>query len=200
MDLLKVCVFSFKDGFLNCFRVGSIKSTLKLLLIKIVKIMRNLLLILVIALVAIVLGMMLFSEKEEVIGGFTIDDALNVGSDWMENHSPTYTHDGSGLEVVGRRQIDDVTYEFTFEFLSSTAGYGDRTDEMVAQVITPHTTVMVVKEDKVESAITDGLYSEIDEEMLVDDSVVEEMISFYFVVVEDDAESVVGVEDRKGVG
>lgn len=97
-----------------------------------------------------------------------IDEARASAETWMEEQSPTYTYDGSDLELTGEEEIDDVTFEFTFEFQSAAAGYGDRTDQMLAQVITDHTTVVRVENNEVVSAITDEVYDELNDEMLED--------------------------------
>ncbi len=168
--------------------------------------MRNLILILLIALIAVALGTMLFGESDEEDREYTVSEAREVAANWMEESSPTYTHDGSDLEVVEEEETSDNVFEFIFEFESSSAGYGDRSDEMTAQVITPHTTKVVVEEDEVTSAITDGSYSELDDEMIEDDTsgdeASEEEVSLFFVLVEDGVEEVtsvsrsVTVEDR----
>ncbi|MFP4022825.1 MAG: GerMN domain-containing protein [Candidatus Paceibacterota bacterium] len=168
--------------------------------------MRNLILILLIALIAVALGTMLFGESDEEDTEYTISEAREVAVNWMEENSPTYTHDGSDLEVVEEEEISDNVFEFIFEFESSSAGYGDRSDEMTAQVITSHTTKVVVEEDEVTSAITDESYSELDDEMIEDDTsgdeASEEEVSLFFVLVEDGVEEVtpvsrsVTVEDR----
>ncbi len=105
----------------------------------------------------------IIEDLEEKLG---LTEALNVAREWMEEESPTYTFDGDELEVVGWVRIEDGKYEFTFDFESSSAGYGDRTDEATAQVITPHTTVVVVDDGEVVSAITDEVYDEMADEMI----------------------------------
>ncbi len=166
---------------------------LKIISLLKITIMRNLIIIALIAIIAIVLAVMVFGEREEERVEYTMDDARSIAENWMENHSPTYTFDGSGLELVDEREIDESTFEFTFDFESSAAGFGDRTDEMVAQVITPHTTVVVVEEGEVVSAITDGVYSELDEEM-IEDEPAEQTVSVYFMTVVDGEEQLASVE------
>ena len=158
--------------------------------------MRNIGIILLIGIIAVVLGLMIYGGDNDVVE-YDIDSSRQVAEDWMENESPTFTYDGSGLELVDEREVDESTFEFTFDFQSAAAGYGDRTDEIVAQVITDHTTVITVSEGEVVRAITDGVYSELDGEMvdeIVNDEPVLETVSVYFVTVEDGQESVVAVE------
>jgi hypothetical protein len=96
--------------------------------------------------------------------GMTIEEAEILATEWVENTAPTYLYDGSELTLDESQETDD--YSFVFSFTSSSAGYGDRTDQMTAQVITPHTTVVTVKDNQVVSAITDEVFSEMTGEML----------------------------------
>lgn len=89
----------------------------------------------------------------------------DVARAWIENDSPTYNFDGSDLELVRSEKIDTNTYQYTFEFESSQAGYGDRSDEMSAQVITPHSVVVRIESGQVVSVITDGVYDEMTGEL-----------------------------------
>jgi hypothetical protein len=56
----------------------------------------------------------------------------------------------------------------TYEFMSSQAGYGDRSGEAPAQVITQHTIVVRVAGGEVTSAIIDGIWDEMYQRMLSD--------------------------------
>ena len=58
------------------------------------------------------------------------------------------------VSVQAGQQPDSWT--FTFEFQSRHAGYGDRTGEMLAQVITPHKVVVTVEKDEITAAVMDG--------------------------------------------
>ncbi len=57
-------------------------------------------------------------------------------------------------------------WEFTFEFDSRHAGYGDRTGQVLAQVITPHRAVVTVEEGEVTSAVMDGKWDMLRQEMI----------------------------------
>lgn len=84
-----------------------------------------------------------------------LDDPETIAREWIVNYSPTYVFDGSDLELTGREGNT-----FTFEFVSSHGGYGNRTDQIVTQAITPHEMVVVVENKVVVDAITDGVFSE----------------------------------------
>ncbi len=83
------------------------------------------------------------------------DGPETIAREWIINHSPTYVFDGSDLELVER---DGNT--LTFSFISSHGGYGNRMNQIVTQVITPHEMVVVVEDGVVVSAITDDVFSE----------------------------------------
>ena len=122
-------------------------------------------------------------------------EARKIAEDWILNNSPTYLFDGFGLRFVSEEELaEGKSYSFVFSFESRAAGYGDRTDELVAQVITPHTIEIVVENGRVISAITDGVYDEIKGEMT--EGVLPETmnIKLYFVQVIDGQEEIVEVE------
>ena len=71
------------------------------------------------------------------------------------------------IEVVG---VDTLrmpyTWSITLSFTSRNAGYGDRTNDMLATVLTPHTMVIVVSQGEVISALTDDIFNELTETMM----------------------------------
>ncbi len=161
--------------------------------------MRNLIILVLIAIVGIVLGLMVFGQADREYADHNIEDSRDIATNWMETEAPTYVFDGSGLELIEEEEVDSGTFEFTFNFESSAAGYGDREDEPVAQVITPHTTVVTVKEGEVISAITDDVFSELDGQMIEEEEEPvaedgEETVSVYFMTVEDGQEGLTAVE------
>lgn len=86
--------------------------------------------------------------------------------------SPTYSFDG--MELRHKETLADVAgcencWTFVFEFQSRQAGYGDRTGQMLAQVITPHTARVRVENGKITSAVLDGRWDMREQEMLETD-------------------------------
>ncbi len=69
----------------------------------------------------------------------------------------TFRFDGipETFNLTSTKSVTDGE-EFTFEFDSRQAGYGDRAGKMLAQVITHHKAVVTIKAGKVKSAIMDG--------------------------------------------
>jgi spore germination protein GerM len=99
----------------------------------------------------------------------TLEESREIAEDWVMNQSPTYTYDGSDLSLVSEEEfVAGSRYSFVFTFVSTTAGYGDRSDQIVAQVITPHTIEVIVENGRVVSAITDGVYDELNDRMIDD--------------------------------
>lgn len=100
--------------------------------------------------------------------GFTQENAVLIATQFLQG-SPTFAFDGmeDTIEVV-----DVVTlrmpyaWSVTIKFTSRNGGYGDRTDQMVLTVLTEHEMVIIVQEGQVISAKTDGVFDEINEVML----------------------------------
>ena len=80
---------------------------------------------------------------------------------WIRG-APTYRYDGSGLELV--RHVQEKSYPvrhvLTYNFTSSHAGYGNRSDQVTAQVITEHTIKVTIVDGNVLSAIIDEKWDE----------------------------------------
>ncbi|MCC7571281.1 GerMN domain-containing protein [Candidatus Micrarchaeota archaeon] len=135
----------------------------------------------------------------------TIEQAREVARTWVQTNSPTYTYDGSDLTLVTEEEIiPGFRYQFFFSFVSSAAGYGDRSDEIVAQVITPHNMEVIVENGQVVSAVTDEVYDELQGRMITDEpsddsAAIDETpetltISLYFVETVEGQEQTVEVE------
>jgi len=148
--------------------------------------------------VVIIFGFLLLMGEREIDepAEFGMDEAAVLAEDWIVNNSPTYLFDGSELEFIsGEEVIEGSLYELKFSFISSAAGYGDRTDEMVAQVITPHTMEVVVWDGEVTGVVTDGIYDEMKGAMIEEEELPEtRSISLYFVKVIDEQEEIVEVK------
>lgn len=130
----------------------------------------------------------------------TMEESKQAAENWILTSSPTYTHDGSNLELLTEEEvIPGQRYSFVFSFTSSAAGYGDRSDEMAAQVITPHVMEVVIENGQVVRAVTDDVYDELVDEMIDETAVDEETtealtIDLYFVRVVEGQEEVIAVE------
>lgn len=102
------------------------------------------------------------TQKKE----YTEEESLEIAKKFVLN-SPTYKFDGQDLN-----HVDTITlrcpycWEFIFEFTSRHAGYGDRSGQMIAQVITQHTARVTVESGKVTTAVMDNKWDMIDQKMI----------------------------------
>jgi len=95
------------------------------------------------------------------------DEAKVIAGDWIKN-APTYSFDGSDLVLVDYRSAENYPEEhiLTYNFTSSHGGYGNRTGQMVTQVITSHTIEVTLYNSNVVSAVIDGVWDEREQNML----------------------------------
>ncbi len=95
------------------------------------------------------------------------DEAQLVAESWIRL-APTYAHDGTDLQLQDEVAMESypVQYLLTYTFTSQTAGYGARTGEITAQVLTDHTIVVKVVNNEVTSAVIDGYWDEVNQKPL----------------------------------
>jgi len=99
------------------------------------------------------------------------DAAVRKTLDYLLN-SPTFRFDGlsDSVKVVGVTK--SMTYAqpsfwiVTVEFECSHGGYGDRSGQMVTQLIQHHTAVIHVSEGRVIMAVFDGVWDELAGKMI----------------------------------
>lgn len=98
---------------------------------------------------------------------FTEGKSLAFAQNYLIN-APTYKFDGvnQSVQVVNSKTIGQNGWEFSFTFSCSHAGYGDRTGQVLAQVITTHSARIQVVNGKVTSAILDDKWDEFNQKML----------------------------------
>jgi len=96
------------------------------------------------------------------------EESQRIAEEFVRN-SPTFVFDGIKDTL---RLRDTLTarcpycWSFIFEFDSRNAGYGDRTGQVLAEVITPHQAVIAVEQLEITSAMIDGRWDVINEELL----------------------------------
>jgi len=85
-----------------------------------------------------------------------------LAEDWIRE-APTYRYDGSGLEFVSyvQQESNPVRHVFTYNFTSSHAGYGNRSEQVTAQVITEHSIKITIVDGNVASAVIDEKWDEV---------------------------------------
>jgi hypothetical protein len=102
--------------------------------------------------------------EEENIG--TEGESKQSAINFIEN-SPTYKFDGFDLVYKEVKALEcESCWQFVFEFQSRHAGYGDRTGQVVAQVITNHEAVITVAEGEVTEAVLDDKWNMMDQVMI----------------------------------
>lgn len=76
--------------------------------------------------------------------------------------APTYQYDGFDLKFESSQELTCPNcWEFTFSFSSRHAGYGDRTGQILAQVITPHLVRVNIEDEEVIVVVTDRTFDEL---------------------------------------
>jgi hypothetical protein len=90
-------------------------------------------------------------------GQYSADSAITTARQFV-NAENTFKFDGMAdtLNVKMNRTVSASVFEIVAEFTSRHAGFGDRADKMVAEVLTPHTAVITVENGAVASAVMDG--------------------------------------------
>jgi len=90
-----------------------------------------------------------------------------LAESWIKE-APTYKYDGSGLVLVDYVQQESypVRHVLTYNFTSSHSGYGDRSNQVTAPVITNHTIKVTIIDGNVDSAIIDGVWDEMGQFMI----------------------------------
>ena len=90
---------------------------------------------------------------------------LEIATQWIQQ-APTYAHDGYNLTLTEYyiQESYPERHVLTFNFTSRAAGYGDRSQQAVAQVLTNHTIQVVIVEEEIVSATIDEKWNELTQE------------------------------------
>lgn len=113
------------------------------------------------ALVVIVFGLIgavtFGTPGAPAVSHYSADNAITTARQFV-NAENTYKFDGMAdtLSVKMNKTVSTSVYEIIAEFTSRHAGFGDRADKMVAEVLTPHTAVITIENGAVASAVMDG--------------------------------------------
>lgn len=84
-------------------------------------------------------------------------------------NSPTFVFDGiDGTLHLAETLYPDIekSWQFVYRFESAHAGYGDRTGQNLAEVITPHEAIVTVEQGEVKSAVMDEQWDMINQEII----------------------------------
>lgn len=100
-------------------------------------------------------------EKEQAFDQAKFERSKQIAQEAAEN-APTYKFDGFDLKFESSEALPCVNcWEFTFSFSSRHAGYGNRTGQILAQVITPHQIRVNVEDEEVVVVVTDRTFDEL---------------------------------------
>jgi hypothetical protein len=104
------------------------------------------------------------TQKHIVSKDPEVENVIDIALEFLRN-SATFKFDGIGetIEVKETRILESypVQYIIIISFNSRHAGYGDRTGQVLAQVITSHSAWIKVVEGEVVSAILDNTWDEL---------------------------------------
>lgn len=87
----------------------------------------------------------------------SLEESQEIARDYLID-SPTFKFDGmeEGVKLIDVKDLDEANgWAFDYEFECINAGYGDRSEQSVAGVITPHAARIAVAGGEVTSAIID---------------------------------------------
>jgi len=93
----------------------------------------------------------------------------HITRDFLRN-APTFKFDGveGTLTLKETKALEQpLTWQFTYEFDSSHAGYGDRTAQAPAEATTPHVAIITVENGNVTAAVLDGVWNELTQQPIV---------------------------------
>ncbi|MDQ1274933.1 MAG: hypothetical protein QG610_506 [Euryarchaeota archaeon] len=101
----------------------------------------------------------------------TPEEAEEIAETWIET-SPTYSYDGFDLKLEDHKVLETFPEQhfLNYTYTSRHGGYGNRTDQVVTEALTPHSIEIVVSEGEVRSAVIDGEWDEIAQRLLEEES------------------------------
>lgn len=109
------------------------------------------------------------TQKPIESGDTDAEKATEIALEFLMN-SATFKFDGieSTIKVEETRILESypVQYIVIISFDSSHAGYGDRTGQVLAQVVTPHSAWIKVVNGEVISAVLDNTWDELNQELI----------------------------------
>ena len=111
-------------------------------------------------------------RKADQLNPVSEEESLTIAREYTKN-CPTFKFDGMEETL---KHISTLTlrcpycWQFEFQFESRHSGYGDRTGQILTQVITNHTVTITVQEGEVGSAIMDDKWDMIKQELVESNS------------------------------
>ena len=106
---------------------------------------------------------------DNICSSYLTEEGSRELAERFVRNSPTFAFDGipNTLELVETLYPDtENAWQFVFQFESANAGYGDRTGQMVAEVITPHEAIVTVEQGEIKNGVMDGKWDMVNQRML----------------------------------
>lgn len=91
-------------------------------------------------------------------GRLSKQQSLTIAKDFIKN-CPTFVFDGIPDSLSLKETLTSncpSCWVFIFKFECNNAGYGDRTEQELATVITPHTATIAIQQGEIKAADLDG--------------------------------------------
>jgi hypothetical protein len=87
-----------------------------------------------------------------------VNDTYYVLSESFVLNSQTYLFDGFDLKFDEKLEPDfcEDCFQYVFSFNSTHSGYGNRTNDVLAQVITPHEAIVTIEKQTITKAVLDS--------------------------------------------
>lgn len=106
--------------------------------------------------------------EKETTKEYSLEESKKIAESFVIN-SLTYSSDGSNLRLIDSNKLRcDNCFIFVFEFTSSHAGFGDRSEKVIAEVVIEHVISVIVQNDEVVQAIIDNRWNEIKQKPITD--------------------------------
>jgi len=114
------------------------------------------------AVAVLLLGMLAACQSK-----YTEADSEKIARDFVQNEA-TFRFDGmlDTLKLTDATRLGAGSWEFTYRYNSRAAGYGDRTGQILAQVITPHEARVTVTDNKVTKGVLDGKWDMLTQQLV----------------------------------
>lgn len=107
-------------------------------------------------------------------GKMTEEESCQIAESYVSSR-PTFSFDG----IQGTLQLVETLYpdsknawQFVFQFESRHPGYGDRSGQILAQLVTPHEAVITIEYGEVKSALMDEKWDMMEQQILNEEETV----------------------------
>jgi hypothetical protein len=107
------------------------------------------------------------TQLQDGIKQVSKQESREIVEDFIRN-SPTFAFDGISKSLSLKETLTSrcpSCWVFIFEFECRSAGYGDRTGQELATVITPHTATIAIQQGEIKAADLDGKWDMLNQKL-----------------------------------